>query len=516
MSKMLEKILYFIVMNRYAIFLSSLIVIFVLVLATSFKKKKVAWVGLVLSIIATGGWIFEISKPPIPRQVLYNFNGYLAIFVFVSFVYNFIIFLIAAHRYRKNYRLLVNAPAFDNKIYAYLDDKARLIMYTNAFYALLNQPNAKENFVNNSIDYIHCDGKVMAYKEFKKYIRDNKERNYQLVIELSNSKEMSISFSKRKIIVNGNLLGYVLVSVKDQNQDGIKESSSDSKKHLLSYFELLEQPLAYFQPEKNQYVLTNKMINLLNLSNEVEASAFEQVIFSEDQKILLKRSSNNEAMYSIFYRMRTNEGLLWFVERSFVYQGNPIRLVAQTNFNNLKYSFPNYFKLLNEIREVRLRNDNFILILLSLNNLDNISNTIGLDASDVVVTRYFGKLNETISKLKVFRINFQQFAFILEDLELYNRILVDLNNDESNLLKQSIIFNDSRYELNNTIGLVESKKIINFTPEMMVKEGIDTLEFASNPNYNKKFSIYYPKKQINRYENEDIDLSDNFLDKILK
>lgn len=515
MSKMLEKILYFIVMNRYAIFLSSLIVLFVLVLATSLKKKKVAWVGLILTIIAIGGWIFEISKPPIPRQVLYNFNGYLAIFVFVSFVYNFIVFLIAARRSRKNYRLLVNAPAFDNKIYAYLDDKARLIMYTNAFSSLLNQPNGKEYLVRDSIDYIHCDGKVMSYKDFKKYIGDDKERNYQLAIELSNSKEMSISFSKRKIIVDGNLLGYVLVSLKNQ-QEGIKESFGDFKKYLQTYFELLEQPLAYFQPEKNQYVLTSKMVNLLNLSNEVEASLFEQVIFSEDQKILLKRSANLETMYPMFYRMRTNEGLLWFVERSFVYQGNPIRLVVQTNFNNLKYNFPNYYKLLNEIKEVKLRNDDFVLVLLSLNDLDNISTNIGLDASDVVATRYFGKLNESISKLKAFRINFQQFAFILEDLELYNKILVDLNNNESNLLKQNVMFNDSRYELNNTIGLVESTKLIDFSPETMVKEGISALEFASNPNYNKKFSIYYPKKQINRYENEDIDLSDNFLDKILK
>jgi GGDEF domain-containing protein len=160
--------------------------------------------------------------------------------------------------------------------------------------------------------------------------------------------------------------------------------------------------------------------------------------------------------------------------------------------------------------------NNFALVYIDLYNLDSIKDKIGKDASLVLATQFFSNINNDVKDLKVYEIGYYKYAFIIRSEETYNNILRDLNNNTSTLLKANLNFNDLSFEIRSYLGFVERNNVSDPTTELMMNLAEESLKLASNKDYSKDYSIYFSKKKQIEEEVKNIDLSDDFLDKILK
>jgi hypothetical protein len=95
-------------------------------------------------------------------------------------------------------------------------------------------------------------------------------------------------------------------------------------------------------------------------------------------------------------------------------------------------------------------------------------------------------------------------------------IVRDLENGSSGYLGDEINLNEMKFVLRNSVGIVKSQTVVVQTAESVVKAGFDALNLATDEKYTKRHAVYQPQKNIDDPSRFDIDLSDDFLDKLLK
>ena len=64
------------------------------------------------------------------------------------------------------------------------------------------------------------------------------------------------------------------------------------------------------------------------------------------------------------------------------------------------------------------------------------------------------------------------------------------------------------------VGIVEARNVNNPTPEVMVELAKKTLDLAKNKNYSNDYSIYISRKKELEEELRNVDLSDDFINRL--
>ncbi len=489
------------------------------------KKQSIPWLGLVFSALALAGFLLDALVASIRAQAFFAlpFVFFASALILVSLIINIVLYIVFSGRFSQRIKLIEAVPSnIESNIYAYLNKQSKVILFTDQFYDIFEDLVTKKKNWFEGITKLACNNQGMTMKEFRKFLKTEEEMQFTLDLLLVNNQTMKLELSKQKAMIGDKLAGFILINQKltlsEVFRDGVV---ADYKKRLYAYFDLLEESLAYFDFDKKRYVLTKAMARLLNAKEtEITTAAFEKMIVPEDLKALEKRQTSDQ-LSQIHYRMITINGQEWFEENSQTIEGRLFMAIHRHDFTKVKMNFKGYPELLSDCNGYLDKNLDFGLAFVSINDLPKINDILGSDGSDLVVIKYFTKLNESSlnGKIKVYRISKMEYGIIIDRLDNYDLILRDLKNNVSELLGLDIYFNEKKFELKNSVGIVSSKNVSERTPEALVKAGFDALFYATDEKYPKRYSIYYAKKPATsepKPEDVKIDLSDSFLDSILK
>ena len=144
----------------------------------------------------------------------------------------------------------------------------------------------KPKEVKHSINYVYVEDKQLSFNGFLKSLAKPVEEDFDAVIELSNSRELKLALAKRKIIQNGNLLGYILINKKPKLNISVKEERVQTPTSI----NLVTEAMALY--ENNKFVLNKRMQSLLGVE---EVANLDEYIVFEDRVQLDKRAKVSKA-----------------------------------------------------------------------------------------------------------------------------------------------------------------------------------------------------------------------------
>ena len=195
--------------NFYYLFAFAIVVMFFLVLSIILNKKKaIVPIVFFLTFLA----LFAVSiiwKAKLRGIVLMCFGFY----VIITGVITFILALIAEINKQKLLLLLQASSSIDNAILLYLNKRGKIAFFTFDFLNTF-ETNQKKEFEKN-VKTVRIDEKEMTYKEFTKFLACRKEDDYFVEFELICDEKKAFNLTKRKIVYNGNLIGYALTPKKE-------------------------------------------------------------------------------------------------------------------------------------------------------------------------------------------------------------------------------------------------------------------------------------------------------------
>ncbi|MGD9604812.1 MAG: hypothetical protein AB7V00_01490 [Bacilli bacterium] len=521
---MLNDIIVFITNNKLTLLVPALLLIVVFLFGSVLRKTKTPWVSLLFTIIALGGLVVE-EMGIVPNTFVllgFPFIFYLSAVIVLTLFITLIEFLVSLKHYHNRMAIIEAMPSnIETNIYAYLNRQGRLVKLTDGFYSQFKDLVSRKQMWFESVNLFNCNNEEMTYKKWLAFLKNAPESTFSVNMKLVNDEDLNLSLEKKAILKNEKPIGYILINQKLTLSEVFKDTvQTDYKKRLKGYFDLLEEPVAYFDQDKNKFVLSNQMMRLLNAKeSELSSQAFEKLIVPEDLSALSKRPSM-DGQVSIQYRLITINGQEWFEENTQQQGTNRSLVIHRSDFTKAKINFKGYPELLSDVNGLIDQNRDFALAFLALKDLPRIVDLVGNDASELVALKYFTKLNSSSlsGKIKIYRISKMEYGIIIDRLDNYDLILRDLKNNVSELLGLEIYFNEKKFVLKNAVGIVSSKNVLERTPEAIVKAGFDALFFATDEKYDKRYSIYYAKKPVLETKPEDmkIDLSDQFLDQLLR
>jgi GGDEF domain-containing protein len=401
-----------------------------------------------------------------------------------------------------------------HKILAYLNQRAKLLYFTDAFTAILNIEKNQTDVFEELISSIFVDSQDMNFRPFLHYLKTPEERDYRVVLNLYNGNSLKLDLMKRKVIQNGRLLGYVLLN---QSTTAVQEASSLSFNHY-HYLNFMDEAICYFDLKSRRYILNQEMVKLIGVQDEqISENSFKSAVVSEDLPILEKReiTENNQ---KLFYRLQTTQGKIWFEENNIYYDDQVYVLIRRTDFFRFKGSYRNRQMLLETIKLVYERNNWLSLFAMDISAFSKIVDSIGSDAAEVLLNSYFRSLMEEfhLDNLKLYRLGESLFAFIIDNQEKCQKLIDSLNNQE-HFLRKTIEFNNKKFNFNNKLGIITSDAASNPRADAILNGAIEALNYALDDKYNQPYCLYAPKQDPDFNFNEfGIDLSDDFLDDILK
>lgn len=509
----MERISEFISQND-TLLIAVLTLAFVLFFAAAEKKRKLPLLSLIITVLALAGFVIfcffrERAVYGIPLPLL------AAGLIAIAFLANIVIYAVNNAQFYKRLNLVRFAVnSVGSKIYAYLDEKARIIEFTEEFAELVGAEKNKKTELEEAISKIMVDSQEMALNVFAHYVRTQEERDYRVILTLANGKSVQLELRKRKVIYSGKLLGYVLMTY-----GGSVAMEAEHNGVLYNYLELLGEPVFFYDFRSRRYVLTREMMNLLGVSeNLLGENNFLSAVVPEDLPLISGRSIG-ERPQKLYYRLKTTKGNVWFEESNVQFEGQRYLIAHKTDFSALKANFLEEKALHETIRLIYERNNWVGIALVKITNHRKIKQQVGTDAGDVLITRLFLQLGEQLgwNNPKIYRLEDSVFAFILDRPELRNRVLALLSNPDNVLAKAEVDFNEAKYKIEGAAGIIGSENAEDSRPETIIRDAYEALQLAEDPKYPQNFAIYSPKPKINfDLEEQGIDLSDDFLSSILK
>lgn len=491
-------------LHFYTVFILGIVVLAFLTIGILLRNAKAVFVPLYFVVLLLGGFIYAIYNR-------YKYDGLveliLGVYLLIAFIYDVLIYFATLRNSKKYYSIIkASSSSIDSSILVYLNNKGKIIYYTEEILKLLNVDKPKD--VKDAISFVNIDGKQLTFGAFLKMLAKPVEEDFSAVIELVNSKEVKLDLAKRKIIKNGKLLGYTLIHKK---QKIVTIQVEEKKVQTPNTINLVSEAMALF--ENNKYYMNKRMQALLGVE---EVNNLDEYVYYEDRSQLEKRAKSEGDQVRIYYRLNTKESPVWMQELSKVVNSQVSRVIKETDFKHLTLNFLDQANLINDLKQLLVNQTNFTLVKIYLDNLSVIKDKYGKPFSLVIASKFFGNLKDEIKDFKVYETGYYTYAFVLKNKEVHNEILKDLLNESSKLQNSSVSFNDIHVDIKGYVGIVELDKVTNPTPEVLVELADKMLNLAKDPNYGNDYSIYIPRKKDLEEEFKGLDLSDDFIDKILK
>ena len=208
-----------------------------------------------------------------------------------------------------------------------------------------------------------------------------------------------------------------------------------------------------------------------------------------------KLKANNRNILSYKYK-RFN---CWLQETAKISNSKVTRVIKETEFKNQIYNFLDQANLINDLKQLLITQNNFTLMMLSLESLSEVKNRYGRAFSLVFATKFFGNLKDEIRDLKVYDVGYYTYAFVLKNGETYNEVIKDLHNNTSKILSSTVSFNDVSFDIKGHVGIVEARNVNNPTPEVMVELAKKTLDLLKIKNI--VMIMYYISRRRNLKKN---------------
>jgi hypothetical protein len=516
---MINNIINYINQNKFLLFGVALLLLIVLFVSTSSKKRKFALLSFLLTVFCV--LVFALNYFKVLKMPLFGYDLILYAFglIVLTLIINFIIFLYANCIYNRKVKIIIASTNQDKSIYGFLDSNSKLLFFTDHFY---NHFNLDKKGFEKQLSNIVIEEKNYNLKKFNKMLISSFEKDYHLDVTISNNENSTDNFGldlcKRKIIINSNLIGYVLTNNNFTNKMA-QEAKIINKTDLDVYLDLIDSAIASYDNALKEFFVNKEMMRLLASSdNRISENKFSSLIVREDAKFYMLNNTSLDDQKNIF-RVKTINGNLWFEEAQVVLEGKKYYAVRHTSFSKYKNDYSSYQNLIESIRMALSTDANLVLFKISISDFPKFVEKIGLDAAMVVVSQYFNSLaNEFgLAKMKVYRGSEDNYYIIMNKNEKYEKILSELNN-KSSLLSMSLSFNEIHMEMKNYLAVVDREQVSTTNAEDILKAADESLLLASDDRYPNNYVIYTPQKEATGYDFRDvgIDLSDDFLDDILK
>lgn len=509
-------IINFILENKYTLLVPIIFATILLILDTYANSNKLSRLGLVIFFITIGGFIFMIVKSTKVFKI--DFSLFVIFFSIIAFFYNSIVYARASFKYNKLANLLIALPSnIESQIYIYLDEKSKPALFTEQFYSLFEHLHIGKNNLKRELSYVSIESYKYNYKQFQKILMKTEERSYKMQFVFAGDFIVPVQLTKRKVINKGRLLGYVFINQNLTVTEVYKENVNNKfKRRQHIFFDLLGKPMAYLDPETKRIILNSRMRKLLKAEeSEIAYLAFEQYVFEEDKNLYKSRKIVSDCGEKNYYRLKTINGVEWFEEATLKFEEYEYLVLHRTDFSLIKTEMFNYVNLIDDLKNITA--GPFLLILLAINELPSITESIGKDGAEIVISQYFRNIKSYAGETKrIYKVGQIEYALIIFNTEKYDIIVRDLEKGFTEYLGTDVYLNEMKFSLHNSIGLVNSDSVVEKNAESVVKAGFDALSLATDVNYKKQYSIYQQQKRVDDATNYDIDLSDDFLDKILK
>lgn len=413
-------------------------------------------------------------------------------------------------------------PVSEKMVYFTAKRNGRVCKVSNDFYRVFSDvKKAKKNWTKH-VTELTVNGQNVPANKFVKSLR-NFGKELDVVIVLDNGRRINLPLLLLDNEKHGKQIGYIYINVKESHIELEKAAAWQfAKQRMYNYVNMLDEAVAFYDEANNTYVCTEKLCKLFEVEGpELTYEEYANRILNEDLNVFKTKMYNN-LVNRYYYRLRTNQGYIWFEEKTLVLDGHEFLIVRNKEKNpEFDLDAQTYVEMVSDIEGAYQTGSPFAACIISFNNIPEINGRLEADNTDMLVYKFFEKLAKTLNtpKLKVYRFGEIEYGVLFDNFEEYNFVLRSLANSTSPLLKADVYYNDVRYSLHNRVGLVESKFMVNENPEVMVKAALDSLDVATDPEYKSDFCIYFPPKprtQVFNLDDYDINLDDNFLDNIYK
>lgn len=413
-------------------------------------------------------------------------------------------------------------PVSERMIYFSAGLNGKVKKTTKDFYRVFKEIKRPKKNWTKHVSELTVNGMNVPAKKFVKSLHTF-SKEMDVVIVLDNGRRINLPLLRLDNEVNGKHVGYIYINVKESHIELEKEYAwLASKNKMFNYINLLDEPVAFYDEVKNTYVCTEKLCKLLDVEeHELSFADYAERILPEDLNAFKTKMFNN-IVNKYYYRLRTNQGYLWFEEKTLVLDGHEFLIVRNREKNpEFDLDAQTYVEMVQDIQTAYEAGTPFAASIVSFHNIPDINSRLQADNTEMLVYKFFEKLGKTLNtqKIKVYRFGDIEYGILFDNFEEYNFILRSLANATSPLLKADVFYNDVRYALHNRVGIVESKNMATASPEAMVKAALDSLDVATDPEYKSDFCIYFPPKprtQIFDLDDYDINLDDSYLDEIYK
>ena len=319
----------------------------------------------------------------------------------------------------------------------------------------------------------------------------------------------------------GVLIIAVMESILMKNKRKIKKDDKEvlyfEKDTKLYYFNLLDEDIAYFNNDKNKYVLNNAFRRRLN-SKEIEISEEEMnnLVAFEDKNTFNNKDSN------VKFKLQTDDRLEWY-ERKVEHIGNDNYIIIHKIENKLGKDAVvlNYKDLDKTLKEKEKSGDKFGIILSniyairenvqkSLTNLNTEKDIKDKELRDIVLIKYLTKILNGDYKdiVKIYKISSYEYAFLFELKDVYLQVERSIMNNASEFLSDNIEINDKSYVVKAKVACVYSEYVKVKEDYHVINAAFDLLQNVVESNYKQNFGIL--KKEYE--ESKDIDLKEMGID----
>lgn len=496
------------------------------IVANIIANKKAPIVSIVLFVITLAAVLMKyvVQLQTYYQQFLANLPKIDWIYYGVAFVNVFV----AVVCFISNTKAVVmkNLVFQQAKLYeqtnvlAYISKRNHLLQASKKLHELLNNDQKdlklKSLVIENEViepkkiqkKWIACAGKV------------NEVVTYQFVFE--NNLNVSLKMIKKEIFVGRKLIGYIMLDGMT-SVDECNDSIKDLKRSFYIYFDLIDEPVAYYDEDERAYIISRNLMEYFRLEeNTIPLDQFRHMLHADDLELYDKRATEANKNQRIQYRLSTKSGYAWFEEGSGNFFGKNFIVLKKINVEDGgAITMGNYKTFTTRVEEAIEAKKVFAIVLLNIHTLPQLIQEQGKDYANIALTKYFEKINQGVLKdqVEMFKIGAIEYALIIEGQEYFELLIRDLNNNVSEVLHQEFFINKTKTEMEAQLGMVLSKDIALPEARTMIKAAFDALKEATDPEFLNDYSIYQAKEDVTLdYSLEDlgIDLSKDDLKEFLE
>lgn len=493
--------------------------------STLFKASKFPIVQLLLLI---GTYVVTLLKPvsvfffnvePIIADLKMGYDALTCIIVLAFLLIIHIIFVVRMKSFSRGTKLYQVVPSnIESSIYAYYDPKSKLLMYTSHFYNKVKIPAENKKPWYKQAAKIVCDLKAMTYHELNQYLRGFEDKKFDLTIEFDDYRVVDLKLQKVKIMENDKLRGYILVDQKMSASQLYREGTKkEFKLQLHMFFDSLNEAVAYYDNDLDKYRLTEPMTVKLDTTEQMLGiEELKNYIDEQDIPEFEKMLKQSEGSNTYRYRLKTVAGLEWQEAVKTIEEGVVYSVFRKAEFKYDKVEFGQKKGLLEAIKNA---NSEFGLVFMNLKRVSNIIGKKGEEFAEMMIEKYFASLEEFTLKgcAQVFRLSTVEFVLFVKDMEQYDVLVRNISNDVSDLISFDLYSGGNKFRMSNALGLVSTNELVEKEANKYIVAGYEALALASDPNYEKDYSIYFAKKDGNadyKFEDYKVDIDNKFLDEI--